>query len=168
MKLDIILVILMKKTLTSAIYSWKNHNPEQKISHCEVSNTITVEYEQKFFVSIEESVNGQKIYLFSIIGQIPEEAKSEIALAALKGNLFGRETGHSSLGFDEATGSLILFRDLYYGGLTNDSFSDALNEFLAYRIYWEDKIHAPAQKQNATRATDKISHINQKLNVYFA
>lgn len=152
----------MKCNLTNEIERWIKDNPEQRVALSEMSGTCMIEYDRRFFVSLEESVSGDKFFIFSVIGELAIETLNEVAGDILISNLFGRETGRSSIGYDDTTQSLILFRVVPYDNLTPHSFSEALNEFLAYRIYWDNKLSDLISKKNNSTPIS-----SQNLNVYF-
>jgi Tir chaperone protein (CesT) family len=162
----------MNNILEKHIHNWTRENRNNPAIYDEKTEIFALEYDQRFYTSLEDSLNGQGFHLYSVIGKVSTEMKNEIALEALKANLFGRETGHSSIGYDDETETLILFKNVSYEGLTDASFTENLNEFLAYRIYWEKKFseikNTKIEMSETSSSSIKNLMIGQKMNVYFA
>lgn len=156
------MVFYMLNTLKKLINEWLIDNSSHKIHFDESNEIIELEYDQRFYISLESSLNGEDFYIYSVIGNVPLETQSEVALEALKANLFGRETGKSTLAFEEKTNSLILFKRAPFYGLESQQFTSIFDEFLAYRLFWEFK-YTEGNFENKEGKTSKLKGINKSL-----
>jgi len=122
-------------------------------------------------VSLEQSLDGQGFYLYATVGSIPLGQEKKFGMMALTGNLFGKETGKSSLGFAADSRSLVLFR--YFDADTTDThtFTQKLETFMQYLTYWMNKIEETAISGLQEVSLEK--HIydlqaHQKMKIFFA
>jgi len=123
--------------------------------------------EAKFYVSIESDLRDEGLFIYSVIGNVPSDREAETALFAIKANLFGKETGRSSLGYDEQTQTLVLYKYVPFEFLTDNNFSEQIDEFLAYRTLWSQKIDSPIIDTPKTEKsiTSSLRETMQKENV---
>ncbi len=123
-------------------------------------------------VSIENALDESGFYIYSVIGKVPAENENAIALLIAKANLFGKETGLSSLGYDDKTQTLILFQYMAHENATLASLTHHLNEFHAYRAHWNEKFKGPMLEkiEEPESLTDSLrsSVRDQKLQIFFA
>ncbi|KIC76202.1 hypothetical protein DB42_EA00740 [Neochlamydia sp. EPS4] len=97
-----------------------------------------------YLLTFEKSHDQEGFYLYSSVGDLPLEKEGEVILMALKGNLFGRETGRASLGYVEQTRSLVLFEYFDKNELNYLQFIQRFNQFVKYLFYWITKLKASA------------------------
>ena len=97
---------------------------------------------EKSVVAIEKSLDEKGFYIYSSVGVLPEGLEEELGLKALAGNLFGKETGHATLGFHSDTRSLILFQYFAEEPLTIMEFENSFDLFVNYLAYWVEKVEA--------------------------
>jgi Tir chaperone protein (CesT) family len=96
-------------------------------------------------VTFEQSLSDEGFYVYSAIGAVPVGKELEYGQMALKGNLFGKETGRSSIGYVEQTRTLVLFEYFDNNGLKYMHFNERFNEFLQHLFYWKLKIQLPSK-----------------------
>ncbi len=102
------------------------------ICHFLINNTIAV--------SLEKTLDEKGFFLYTILSKIPPGRELPFTLAALEGNLFGKETNLSSIGYDPQTNSLVLFRhfDGFHTHLSD--LSQGFEEFLQIFAHWMNKL----------------------------
>lgn len=91
-------------------------------------------------IALEGSTDQKGFFLYSVIGSLPPGRESEIALKALNGNLFGKETGKGSIGYDPVTNSLVLYEYFSEYHTDLDSFKLSFRSFVQYLVYWIGKL----------------------------
>lgn len=106
---------------------------EQGILHFLINDTIAV--------SIEKTLDNQGFFIYTVLGKIPAGRELTFTLATLEGNLFGKETGRASIGYDPLTHSLVLFR--YFDGayLETNTLANGFDDFLQIYAYWMGKLN---------------------------
>jgi hypothetical protein len=95
-------------------------------------------------IAFEKSLIKDQFYLYSSVGVLSSEREKEVSLLALKGNLFGSETGQASLGYHPKTRSLILFESFLEKELAYAEFEKKFEKFLQYLAYWINKLNIPS------------------------
>lgn len=128
MKLEEILLEYKKVTGSSALAL-----DSTGICHLRVGDTLQV--------SLENALDGKGFFLFSILATLSPQNEASTLLMAMNGNLFGRETGRATLGYDSINKVLVLSE--YFEEHTTDfySFIERFNHFNGYAIYWSTKLH---------------------------
>jgi len=99
----------------------------------------TLEFNDRYLVAFEEALGSKGMFLYAVLCSIPIGDEEIFSIQALEANLFGKETGRSSIGYDSKTRSLILFDYLDYEGLDFNHFLERLQSFCAYLEYWQHK-----------------------------
>lgn len=125
----------------------------------------------KSVIAIERSLDGIGFYIYSSVGVLPAEREKELGLKALCGNLFGKETGHASLGLHADTRSLILFQYFEEEPLSFIDFENSFDLFLSYQAHWIEKMEAALEVDFAKISLEK--HLfdlteHKKMKVFFA
>lgn len=92
---------------------------------------IKVQINNDTILAFEESLDPDKFYLFSVIDSLPHGGELQVALEALSSNLFGQETGSSSIGYDKETRSLVLFHRGDLRELDEHRMKDLVLSFMA-------------------------------------
>lgn len=122
-------------------------------------------------VTFEMSLDGQGFYIYAIVTSIPPEKERELGIMALKGNLFGRETGQANLGFLPQSRSLVLSH--YFEEYSTDYplFERKFEEFMQYLTYWMNKIEIKETPQWEEISFEK--HVfdlpkHKNLKIFFA
>lgn len=128
------------------------------------SGTCYLTINDSLIVSFEKSIRNNEFYLYSTIGTIPAGKEKEFCLMALSGNLFGRETGHASLGYVPNSHSLVLFERFEEDATDIHSFSDRFNEFLSYLTYWNSKLEAVESADGSAHKDE----VQPKKTIFFA
>lgn len=100
----------------------------------------TLSINNKLTISLEKSLDGKGFYLYGVISTLSDSDLKEIAITALSGNLFGRETGAASLGYEPGTHSLILFEYLEEEKTDFTTYLTKFEQFISYFNYWIEKI----------------------------
>lgn len=106
---------------------------EKGILHFLINDTLAI--------SLEKTLDGEGFFVYTILGKIPAGRELTFAMAVLEGNLFGKETNRSSIGYDPLTHHLVLFR--YFNGMHLDihSLSKGIEEFLEVYAHWIAKLN---------------------------
>lgn len=120
--------------------------------------TLTVN--GKYLISLENSTDNKGFFLYTVLYPLASYNEKELALDALKSNLFGRATGRGSIGYDPNTKSLI-----YFEYFDNDTTKAALfHELLVKYVGCLDAITAKhnASQPNASASEDADS-INKAI-----
>ncbi|MEC7838882.1 MAG: type III secretion system chaperone [Chlamydiota bacterium] len=129
-------------------------------------------YEGIYYISIENDIQEKGAYIYSVVGVVPPERKEEITLNAIKANLFGKETGLSTLGYDENTQTLILSKYIPNELLNERYFTDQMEEFLAYRMLWAKKFESPIldtpKESESITASLRETIQKEKVQIFFA
>lgn len=90
-------------------------------------------------IAFEESLDHGNFYLFSIIDSITPERELEVLKEALTSNLFHKETGEGSIGFDKDTKALVLFEKISLEHMDEYKLQERITKFLAYLSYLKAK-----------------------------
>jgi len=122
-------------------------------------------------VSLEKSLDGKGFFLYATIGSIPAGREKEVALEALDGNLFGKETGYARIGYDSTSNNLVLFQ--YFEEATTDYpiFSEKFEEFAQYMVYWLHKLEiaeAPPETELSLKKHVLDLQEHKKMQIFFA
>ncbi len=124
---------------------------KQGVCHLTFNDTL--------LVSIEKSFDGEGLFIYSIVGELPLDKEKEIATTILEANLFGKETGPCVLGYDSRIRSIILFRYVSEEKLDLNSFQDELTQFFYYLAHWLAKFESICSK-TADEHLDKFNKKN--------
>jgi hypothetical protein len=117
----------------------EQHNQESEGPPLTVKDhACTLLVNQEHPVILEESLDGQSLYLYAEVGMVPSDDREQHLEAALAGNLFGRETGKAALAYDK--GKLVLSQRAVFMGLTLESLKQELSIFISYLNYWKDRL----------------------------
>lgn len=129
------------------------------------SGTCYLTINDTLIVSFEKSIRNNEFYLYSTIGPLPAGKEKEFCLMALSGNLFGKETGHASLGYEHNSHSLVLFERFEEDATDIHSFNNRFNEFLSYLTYWNSRLEAA---ESADGSAHKQDEVQPKKTIFFA
>jgi hypothetical protein len=129
------------------------------------SGTCYLTINDSLIVSLEKSIRDNEFYLYSTVGQLPAGREKEFSLLALSGNLFGRETGHASLGYVPNSHSLVLFERFEEDATDIHSFCDRFGEFLSYLTYWTTKLE---EFEGANGSAHMEEKVRPEKNIFFA
>ncbi|MBS4167580.1 type III secretion system chaperone [Parachlamydia sp. AcF125] len=117
-----------------------------------------------YTVSFEKSVFENGFFIYSSVGILPIDKEKELSIAALTGNLFGKETGKAQLGYEPNNRALVLFTFISQDGLNYSKFNSYFEEFIYYMLYWVSKFE---ELQNETKKLPHpINEINK--NIFYA
>lgn len=158
-------------TLKELLIQWNRKPNAPKIS-VDSNGIYTVPIKDRYYLSFEESIDTKGFYIYSVVAKMNPEENLAWAVQALESNLFGKETGKNSLGFDSNTRALILFKYLSYNEINSQLFNDHIEEFIAYRNYWEKKIQQLTKGQNKKKQSmsqslsESVS--GKKVDIFFA
>lgn len=129
------------------------------------TGTCYLTINDSLIVSFEKSIRGQEFYLYSTVGQLPPGREKEFSLMALSGNLFGKETGHASLGYVPDSHSLVLFERFEEDATDIHSFCNRFSEFLSYLTYWTSKLE---DFEGANGSAHREEKVRPEKNIFFA
>lgn len=120
------------------------------------SGICTLLVNDSYLVSFEKSLDKEGFYVYSSIGHVPVGKEEQFFSSVLKGNLFGKETGQSSIGYVEETRTLVLFE--YFDSNTIDyaKFFHRFNLFIQHLFYWIVKLDSSEQLD--THHEDQPAH----------
>lgn len=126
---------------------------------------------ENYLIAIERDLSEEKFFLYSNIGIIPGGFEGEIGLLALTGNLFGKETGNSHIGYVPQTRSLVLFQDFNEESTDFPTFQKTFREFVQYLVYWTSKLEKTINKNHNISSPEakaiEFSRIEHKT-IFFA
>lgn len=122
-------------------------------------------------VSFEKSLDGKGFYIYAVVCTVPPEREKEIAVMALSGNLFRRETGEANLGYIPSSNTLVLFEYVEEYATTFPLFEKKFHEFTQYLAYWIAKIGTRSSLQLEEISLQK--HVidlpeHRKMKIFFA
>lgn len=100
---------------------------------------IKVQVNNETILAFEESLEPDKFYLFSVIDGLPHGGELEFALEALSSNLFGQETGSTTIGYDKETRSLVLFQRADLTQMDEQKMKELITSFIAELTYLKAK-----------------------------
>ncbi len=103
----------------------------------------TILINDDYLVTFEKLLSQEGFYIYSSIGTIPIGKEEELSLMALKGNLFGKETGQASIGYVEQSRTLVLF-EFFDQFIDYNLFNQKFNTFLKHLFYWHLKLESSA------------------------
>lgn len=130
----------------------------------DASGLCTLLINDHYLITFEKSLDKEGFYIYASIGQIPLEKEEEISLIALKGNLFGKETGRANIGYVEATRTLVLFEYFEHQHLDYPTFFHRFNQFTQYLFYWVVKLDSIIhQKDLLDKSLKNHDHTNKKI-----
>jgi len=121
------------KSLITQYLRLKSGYPLQKdesIIKLQINDTV---------VAFEEALEGNAFFMFAVIDTVPHERELEIMREALSGNLFHKETGDASIGYDKETRTLVLFQKIPLEHMDEHKLESALTIFLAHLSYLKTK-----------------------------
>ena len=93
-----------------------------------------------YVVSFEKSLDGKGFYLYGVVDTLSDDHAQELALSLLTSNLFGRETGRCSLGYEPSNHSLILFAYIEEESTDFNTYYRQFENFVTYLSYWIEKV----------------------------
>lgn len=119
-------------------------------------------------INFEKSENHQSFYIYTTIGFVPQANESRISMQAIRGNLFGKETGRASIGYDPKSHLLVLFMYIEENNINYSNFLHLLEEFASYAIYWLKKVEAIQQQKIDSLDSPLFAQETKGLRVFFA
>lgn len=128
------------------------------------SGICTLLIEDHYLVSFEKSLHHEGFYVYSSIGHIPSGKEKDLALMALEGNLFGKETGRANIGYVSQSRTLVIFE--YFDHETTDFaiFLQRFKDFLQHLFYWIVKLESADEFPSLS--SDTLSQ--ERPNVFYA
>jgi len=105
----------------------------------EADGIVTLRFNDEHLVTLEPSLDGEGFYIYSVVGSMPE-MEEELARELLGSNLFGKETGHASLGYEPTVGALLLFQFFHHETTDLTAFEKELEKFLGYLAHWKGRL----------------------------
>lgn len=118
-------------------------------------------------ISLEKSLADDGFYLYSVVGALYMDKDKEVFQAVLTGNLFGKETGKASLGYDPQTRSIVLFEFIGHEGLTYSHFQTKLEDFIYYMLFWIGKCEE-LQIEGEKKVSKSRVHSHEDKNIFYA
>jgi hypothetical protein len=122
--------------------------------------TFELDQEQKYF------------YLYTIIGIIPEDKTELVLKDAMQANLFGKETGFATLGFDPETRAMVLFERFSDQESTYETFKEHLGMFITLVERWikrlEQNLEAKIPRPHTMDKELQTIMGKQKLQIFIA
>ena len=88
-------------------------------------------------VSFMHVAEGARLLLFADVGELPEEGRDGLLLAALKANYLFRGTAGATLAVRPDSSVLFLGRTLGLDGLSYEDFVQALSDFTTTLAEWK-------------------------------
>ncbi|NGX42194.1 MAG: hypothetical protein K940chlam7_00471 [Chlamydiae bacterium] len=122
------------------------------------------------FVALEKSLDGKGFYLYTTIGRASTAFEKALGLEALSGNLFGKETGHASLGYEPNTQTLVLF-EYFSEEITFEEFDLQLKRFAETDSYWMERLEEvskqPLSKSSLQKHVKSLENY-ENMQIFFA
>lgn len=145
------------------------HGERKKIGKLELNSkgVCHLSINHELVVSIEKSLDGKGFYLYAVVDILSPTNLNEVAVTALIGNLFCRETGKGNLGYDPRTHSLVLF--VYFEEEQTDYFTyyHGLENFISYLHYWIEKIEAIKTQPESEVQSSPAKGMEKNLKIFF-
>ncbi|QLH36712.1 MAG: type III secretion system chaperone [Parachlamydiaceae bacterium] len=116
-------------------------------------------------ISFEKTLDKEGFYLYASIGSLPPDRELSISLMALEANLFGKETGHANIGYEEQSRTLVLFEYFHESSLDYGLFMQRFNEFAQYLFYWITKLESVEHLPQVPREEENLS---KQKKIYYA
>lgn len=129
------------------------------------SGQCTILINNHYLITFEKSLHKDGFYVYSSIGSIPLGKEQEYSMMALKGNLFGKETGQASIGYVEQNRALVLFEYFDQNIVNYEQFSQRFNQFLRHLFYWITKLESVSQNPSQAPLIDETlpKHVHKKI-----
>jgi hypothetical protein len=89
---------------------------------------------------IEVPRNGEILYIYALIGDVPFNNREKFFEFILKLNLHGNGTGHGNIGIDAKTNKFILSRSLSIKNLDDHYLLEVMNEFFSTVSQLKEKL----------------------------
>ena len=93
-----------------------------------------------FSVHIESVAETDSVFVYSLVGLMPEDPPVELLSHLLHANFFTRETAGATLGVDKFSDSIVLFVRWSQSELDHDSFEQRLLDFFEATDLWVKRI----------------------------
>ena len=93
-----------------------------------------------FAVHIESVAESESVFVYSLVGLMPEDPPVELLSHLLHANFFTRETAGATLGVDKFSDSIVLFVRWSQSELDHDSFEQRLLDFFEATDLWVKRI----------------------------
>lgn len=136
------------------------------------AGVCSVKVDDTMTVTVERSLDDRGFYLYASVAKVPEERGNQIALEALKGNLFGVETGHASLGYAESEHLLIIYEYFDEDSISYIHYNEEFEQFLGYLSYWIHKVESLLGKKgsapNLLRHAQGLLPDEGNMRIFFA
>ena len=94
----------------------------------------------QFSVHIESVVETDSVFVYSLVGLMPEDPPVELLSHLLHANFFTRETAGATLGVDKFSDSIVLYVRWPRSELDDDSFERRLLDFFEATDLWVKRI----------------------------
>jgi hypothetical protein len=94
----------------------------------------------EFSVHIESVAETDSVFVYSLVGLMPEDPPVELLSHLLHANFFTRETAGATLGVDKFSDSIVLFVRWPQSELDHDSFEQRLLDFFEATDLWVKRI----------------------------
>lgn len=135
--------------------------------HLNSSGVCHLKINHSLVVSFEKSLDGKGFHLYAIVGNLADDKAKEIALSALMGNLFGKETGRATLGYEPQTHSLILSE--YFAESTTDlaTFKENLVDFVRHLTYWTAKLELLLSKTEISEKNKVTPEHDAEVKIFY-
>ncbi len=129
------------------------------------SGICTLLINDNYLITFEKSLENEGFFLYSNIGMISPEKEREISLMALKGNLFGKETGQASIGYVEESSTLVLFEYFDINNIDYPQFSQRFDAFLKHMFYWIMKLESTDFLPSSSSMKKEVpqTHVHKKI-----
>jgi hypothetical protein len=100
--------------------------------------------DERLTISIEASALEDAAHFYVLVTRAPDTGRAEFYAQLLEAQLYNRELGEGiAFGLDQETGEISLNRKLSLANVEDDSFLAALNEFVNWADYWQQKLADP-------------------------
>lgn len=94
----------------------------------------------EFSVHIDTVAETDSVFVYSLVGLMPEDPPVELLSHLLQANFFTRETAGATLGVDKFSDSIVLFVRWCRSELDDDSFEQRLLDFFEATDLWVKRI----------------------------
>ena len=102
-------------------------------------SVIKLKINEETVIAFEESIENGYFFLFAVIDSLAQGREIDVLAEALSSNLFNRETGNASIGFDKDTKSFVLFQKISLNPMDEYQLQEIVSLFLVHLSYLKVK-----------------------------
>lgn len=91
-------------------------------------------------IDFERHADAGLIQVYSVLGPVPAEGRDALFQQLLEANLFGADTGGSTLALDSEMGEVVLCRSVATDGMAAAAFVQLVEQFASVAEDWKTRL----------------------------